>query len=360
MNKFNIYVMKLFIKNLIIAFLFISLMTALSAAYGNFSSLSGYEYSVIDFLILAIYGVTLGINQLMPIIAAVAVIVTILILMRNNELLAFMTIGGSIARLAVPFVLIGILLTCIMLFFEYEVVPQTRDLRENKLDTMKGKKPKKVYGFYDMWLVGSDGVIINIGVADISSSAIYGAREFIIGSDNTVSKIINMEKIRKKDGVWIAENMEIKDISVNPPKIERMETAAVHNKIWEQLVSFTTNDIRGFTPTELITMIRILREKGANTAEYEMSLYFKFASAVSVVVLILFMFPIAINFSRNYSIMKNAALTFSFALVFVLSQYIGKSLGDTGVFSPITAAFGPIFIFLCLSFVLIYMRSRAR
>ena len=62
----------------------------------------------------------------------------------------------------------------------------------------------------------------------------------------------------------------------------------------------------------------------------------------------------------NYSIVKNATMTFSIALLFILSTNIGKAMGDSGVLSPFTATFGPLILFLVVSIALISYRSRAR
>lgn len=363
MNKFNLYVMRSFLRNLITVLLFIMLLQALSSAYGNINIISGYEYSAIDFGVLAIYGVILGINQLMPIVAAVSVIMTILLLMRSNELLAYMTIGGSIVRLAVPFVLIGMLLSTTMLLLEYKIMPSTRDKRETLLNDIRNvQRTERITGFYDTWFVGNDKNIdiTNIGLVSISDKKIYNVREYRTNDAGEIVKLIYSKMIEKTKNGWTAHDVTITDISKNPPEEVFYESISIHEKLWDRLVNLSTTNPKAFTPTELVTMINLLEEKGVSTSEYKMMLYFKIASAISVIVLILFMFPLAVNFSRNYSIMKNAAITFSLALVFIVTQYVGKSLGDAGALSPFMATFGHICLFLIISIYLMYERGKAR
>lgn len=363
MNKFNLYVMRSFLRNLITVLLFIMLLQALSSAYGNINIISGYDYSAVEFGILAFYGVILGINQLMPIVAAVSVIMTILLLMRSNELLAYMTIGGSIVRLAVPFVLVGMILSATMFLLEYKIIPTTRDNRENLLNEIRNMPTSdKITGFYDTWFVGNDRNIdiTNIGLVSISDKKIYNVREYKTNESGEIVKLIYYKLIEKTKNGWVADNVTVTDISKNPPEEVFYKSLNIQEKLWDRLVNLSTTNSKAFTPTELVTMIELLEEKGVSTSEYEMLLYFKIASAISVIVLILFMFPLAVNFSRNYSIMKNAAITFSLALVFLITQYMGKALGDAGALSPFMATFGHICIFLIISLYLMYERGKAR
>ena len=146
----------------------------------------------------------------------------------------------------------------------------------------------------------------------------------------------------------------------NPPEIKHIDRNVLNDDSWDRLISISTSDIRAYTTTELYTLIQLFREKGINTDTLELNLYYKFAYAVSVIVLIILLYPISINFSRNYSIVKNASLTFSISLVFILVQHSSRSLGSSGIIPPIAATFGPIIIFLCIGIFLIYYRSLAK
>ena len=298
MSKFSLYLLKLFLKNLAVVSLFVMILLWLSSAYGNLNILDGYDYSAVDFIVVGIYSTILGINPIIPIIISVSIIVTMIILMRSNELLAYMVIGGSLARLSIPLVLIGVVISSFMLFMDYKAVPEVREVRENMLKTMRDMP--------------------------------------------------------------VSNNTQQMSILSNPPEIKHIDRNVLNDDSWDRLISISTSDIRAYTPTELYTLIQLFREKGINTDTLELNLYYKFAYAVSVIVLIILLYPISINFSRNYSIVKNASLTFSISLVFILVQHSSRSLGSSGIIPPIAATFGPIIIFLCIGIFLIYYRSLAK
>lgn len=368
MNKISLYIIKLFLKNIFISSLLILMMLFLSAAYGAIGSLAGYDYSMAQFIIFTFYAALLDINKIIPISIALSVMMTILMLMRSNEMLAYITIGGSIIKLSVPFLIIGMIISIIMMIMEYKVVPVAKTNKEVWRGIVKGYKNNNIItGFNDTWFVGHDEVITNIGFVSITDKKVYNVTEYFL-DNNSVKYIVNIEVISIKEvaenneGQWVAENITVNNISKNPPEITHIKERVLREgtSIWDQMVSLSTTNIKELTPKELYTMVQISKSKGINSSAYEISLYYKIASALSVIILVLFLFPISINFSRNFSIVKNATITFSFALIFILSQNIGRALGDKGALSPFTATFGPLILFLILSIILIYSRSRAR
>lgn len=367
MNKFYLYTIRLLLKNLLIVALLIMMILLLSSFYGIATTLSGYNHTVKDIFTISFVTSLVDINKVVPIISALAVMVTMLILMRSNELLAYMTIGGSVAKLVVPFLLIGISLSAIMIYIEYRVVPEARQYKDSELARIKsGRTVSSITGFNNTWFVGHDKVITNIGFVSITDKTVYNVTEYFL-DNNSVKNIVKIGVISKKEdgenkGQWVADNITVSNISTNPPKITHIDSRVLREgtSIWDQMVSLSTTNEKALTPKELYTMIQISKSKGINSSSYEINLYYKLASALSVIVLVLFLFPISINFSRNFSIVKNATITFSFALVFIISQTIGKALGDKGALSPITATFGPLILFLILSVFLIYSRSRAK
>lgn len=356
------YVIKILFKYIFVSSLLIFLLLFLSASYGAIGSLAGYDYTIIEFLIFTTYAALIDINKMIPIIMSLSVMITILILMRNHELLAYMTLGGSIVKLSIPFIVVAIIVSCFMLVMEYTVVPSAKINKEVWRNIVKHiDTTNKTVGFSNTWFIEHNQKISNIGFVSIPDKKIYNIIEYNI-ENNRINKIIEIETIYKKNNEWIADNITINNIMTNPPQIIKKpyEIIKEGTEVWDKIASLTTTNIKELTPKELYLMIQISKSKGINSAVYEVNLYFKIASALSVIILVLLLFPISINFSRNYSIIKNATVTFAFALIFILAQNVGKSMGDVGVLSPITATFGPLILFLIISIIMIYMRSRAR
>ena len=362
MNKFYIYTIKTFIKFLIIVALLIILLLYLSSIYSITYSLSEHSYTLRDILLISSVSSLVDVTKIIPIIVAIAVMITMLILMRSNELLGYMTIGGSVGRLVIPFFLIGICVSILMILIEYNVVPKAREIKDYEMNRLKsGITERNINGFYNTWFSNQNNVITHIGFVSISEKKIYNVDEYII-KDNKITQINNIKVIYKEGNHWFADNITAYSIGENPPKhtLINSKNITAEAGIWNKLITLSTTNIKALTPKELYIMLKISKEKGLNSSVYQLNLYYKISSAVSVIVLVLLLFPISIDFSRNYSIVKNATMTFSIALLFILSTNIGKAMGDSGVLSPFTATFGPLILFLVVSIALISYRSRAR
>lgn len=358
MNKFTIYILKSFFKNFFIISMFIILLQFLSTAYGNLGSLEGYKYNILDFIILTSFGIVLGINQLIPVIIAVTVLVTIIMLMRNNEMLAYISIGGSILRIAVPFMVIGALLIIFMIYLEYQIIPTTRTTRETMLDSMKNRPKRIGYTNHNIWFINQSNTITHIELIAYTEQVLYNIQEYILNDNNQLKQINKIEKIVKENNVWTAYNIQQILLHQNPPEIIIKNKEIMNDETWEKLTSVKSADIREYNPTELFTLIKLYKIKGINSSKLEMTLYFKFASAISIIIIILVLYPISINFSKNYSIAKNIFMTFSMYLSFIIIQQTFLSLGNNGILSPVIAVFFPLILFLVIGLFFIYYKSK--
>ena len=336
-------------------------LLAISSAYSNMTTFSDLDYSAVQFLKSVVYSMLRDLNNIMSIITAVTVMLTVLMLMRSNELLAYLTIGGSIVKLSIPFIIFGILISSLMLFFEFKIIPYSILERSRLIDVIKHSDiSEDRIGFQNTWFVGNDNKIINIGLVSIIDKTIYNVKEYVLSDKNRVSEILYIDRIVKEGDNWFAYDTVSKKIDVNPPVIKNIDKYPYPSVMWERLSNLTTTDTRAFTPNELYTMIKVLKDKGLNTVDMELALYVKITSALSVIILVLFLYPIAINFSRNYSIMKNILVTFSFALFFILFTEVTKAIGKNGFIDPLTITSSPIVIFFIASVLIIYKRSRSK
>ena len=361
MYRFRIYLLKLFVKNLLIVLLLTSVLQWLSSAYGNLNILQGQDYTLTDFVVVTSYGIILGINQLMPMVISVTIIITIIMLMRYNELIGYVSIGGSLVRIAAPLVMIGLLISILMLIIDYKIIPDARTARENKLAEMQGfQVSNQVNIFHNQWFMDKNQVVTNIGFISVTNKVVYNVKEYFFDKDHKIDLVVSIEKIIEENNQWIAYNVIKQDISTNPPQIKNIEKEVIDGDFWNKLVSIRTADIRGYSQSELYTLINLFKAKGLKTNELEILLYFKFALALSVITLLILLYPISIDFSRNYSIVKNASLSFSLALVFMIVQHSLRALGNNGLFSPLVAVFTPLILFLIVGILLIYYRSKVK
>lgn len=360
MGLFQRYVFISFFKYIFIVGLFVNLMSLISSTMGESKDLSKYDYSIIDFIMLQGYNMALHFNLIMPAIPTIAAVIVIIILMRSNELLAYVSLGGTITKLAVPFITVGIIMSSFMILWEYHVIPKVRVDREELRDKMQGKKYNRIAVYNDIWMMDANNKIINIKFIDMIGKTINGITQYNINNEFTITKIEKINEAVKVSNGWKISNFETLDVSSNPPKITNEASKIVQNHLWDDLMKVAVVDIRALSPTQLSTLSNIMAKHGMSTNKYDMLYYSKYANAISVIVLLILVFPIAINFSRNYSIVKNAAVTIVLGLLFWVVQASCYSLGDTGLLSPFLSNFLPLITFVIISSVIIYFRQYKR
>lgn len=334
-------------------------MSLFSSAMGDSKMLADYNYPFFQFVKLQLCAIVLNLNLVMPITTTVATIIVILLLMRSHELLAYVSLGGTVLSLAIPFISVGIAISAGMMIIEYKVLPPIREVREALVVQMRGEKYVKNYGYTDLWLVDGDNKLINIEVVNTAERELNGLSEYFLNQNGQIKNIETVETVKYTNDGWLASGRKIVDISKNPPTAYKIPDGNINNKLLEDLFRVTATDIRGLSPTDLATMVKVLESRGINVNKYKNALYSKFANALSVIVLLILTFPIAINFSRNYSLIKNAAITFAMGLTYWLFQAICASLGKT-LLSPFLSNFLPLILFFMISIVIVFRRERAR
>ncbi len=361
MGLFQKYVLKNFLKYIFVVGLFVTLMSLISSTMGESKDLSQYYYSMIDFVILQIYAIALNLNVTMPAITTIAAVIVIITLMRTNELLAYVSLGGTITKLAIPFVIVGVFVSSLMMFWEYEVIPNVRVAREELRANMQGRSYNRTATYVNIWMMESGNKLIHINFIDMIGGIINGVTEYYINDKYEIAKIDKIASAKKKGDLWEISSRNSTDISINPPIVtESQQGALIHNDLWDDLMKVAVVEVRALSPTQLNTLSNIMANHGMNTNQYDMLFYSKYANAISVIVLLILTFPIAINFSRNYSVVKNAAVTLVLGLTFWVFQASSLSIGNTGLLSPFMANFLPIFVFIGVSAFIIYMREYRR
>lgn len=359
MKIFHRYVLKLFLKYLIIVQLFVTIMSLFSSSMGDSKMLADYNYSFFQFAKLQLCAIALNFNLVMPITTTVATIIVILLLMRSHELLAYVSLGGTVASLAIPFISIGVAIAAGMIGIEYKVIPNVREVRENLVFEMRGETQKKRSGYFNLWLVDNSDKLVNINIVNTADREIDGLTEYYLDKKGQVERIETVDRVKYENGSWYALGKTTYDMSENPPKVTNVDNSSIQSKLIEDLFKVNATEIRALSPTELATMAKVLKSRGVNVNKYNNALYAKFANALSVIVLLVLTFPIAINFSRNYSLIKNAAITFAMGLLYWLFQAVCTALGKT-LLTPFLSNFLPLILFAALSVVIVYKRERAR
>ncbi len=358
MSKFHTYILKSFVKYLLLVDIFVSLMSLITSVLGESKDLARYSYSFLQFAELQMYSVALSHNLAMPISSSLATIIVIILLMRSNEMLAYVTLGGKLRSLIIPFIFAGVCVASFMIWWEYKIMPEVRINREALRAEIQGIKFVPYSKYSNLWLIDNSTSIVNIKVVDMLNEEVIGITEYMLDDNETVSEIVFIDSAKKQGDTWLLNSERISQVDTNPPIVTIEDNKTRYSELWDDLVRVAVTDVRALSPSQLATISDVMESRGMNVSRYDMLYYQKFSNAISVVVLLLCTFPIAVNFSRNYSIVKNASLMLVLGVVYWMIQSVTLSLGQTGTMTPFFANFTPIFLFAILSIIIMYRREK--
>ncbi len=103
--------------------------------------------------------------QLTPLGALVATLVTLGVLSKNNEIVAFKASGISLYRLALPLLLSGLLLAAALLVLDDTYLPYANQRQDALRNQIKGK-PAQTYTRPQRWIFGENSKVYNYDIFD--------------------------------------------------------------------------------------------------------------------------------------------------------------------------------------------------
>ncbi len=360
MTRFDRYVLAIFIKYILIVQLLIMIVTMFSSALAHLQSFSKFGMTLPQLVKLELITLPMGINSALPITMVVSSIVTVLLLMRSRELLAYASLGGRIQRFLVPFVVAAIFTSAFMLFFEYKVYNNIRYVQQRYIsEDIKKQKYIGQRTLGNMWTVDRNKLVY-IEFVDPIRGEMWNITEYTLNDDFQVDLIKTIVAAMPEGDKWKFLRVQTADISKVPPVLTYTDEEISDSALFTDLISVTARTPRQLSPTELSHAIGVLKKRGLGTVEYQMLLASKYANAFSVIVLVILVVPIGIDFSRRYSPVKSAAISFTFGVAFWAMLAALTSLGNTGLVPPLVANFMPHVVFLIVGIAILYWREKAR
>ena len=359
MNRFDRYVLAIFVKYILIIQLLIMIVTMFASALGHLQDLVKYNITLPALIKLELITLPMGINSVMPITMVVSSIVTVLLLMRSKELLAYVCLGGRIKRFLVPFVVAAIFAACFMFFFDHKIHPNIRRAQQKYMtETIKKQKYVDQRTLYNLWTMDKNK-LVHVEFVDPLNNKVWNITEYILNESFQVDMIRTINLATPSSDNWTFFNIRTADISALPPLVTDKPEELTDSVLLNDLMIVSAKTPRQLAPSELSQTIAILKKRGLGTVKYEMILKSKYSNALSVIVLVILMVPLGIDFSRRYSPVKSAAISFPFGIAFWALLAVLDSLGNSGILSPLTANFAPHIVFTIIGIVILYQRENA-
>jgi len=343
-------------------FLYFALLMAafifLFEAFTFFELLDNIATNRIPFFIVMEYFVYLTpylLYQLSPLGALVAILVTIGVMSKNNEIVACKASGTSLYRLAVPLLFAGVTLAAAMIVLDDTYLPYANQRQDALRNQIKGRPPQ-TYTQPQRWIFGENAKIYNYDLFDPQQNLFGGLS--VLEIDPTTFQVrrrVYASRAQWSDAqnLWVLESGWVRDFSdgsiahyerfnvkdlpelTEPPSYFHREVRQAFQMNWSELRRYIEGLHRaGFDVSAL-------------TVQWHRKLAFPLIAPVSM----LLAFPFAFLVGTRGAV-GGVAVGVGIGILYWLGAELLAAMGGVGQLPPLLAGWSPdiVFFFLGLYF----------
>ena len=302
--------------------------------------------------------VPLMVYQLAPLATLVATLVTLAVMAKNNEVIAFKASGISLYRLVLPLALAGCLIAGGMFLLDDTFLPYANQRQDALRNQIKGRPAQTYFQPAHQWIYGENGKIYNYELFDADRNLFGGLSVFELDpatfqmkrrvfatratwepSENTW--VLTGGWIRDFDGQRVTRYTPFKVESLpeisEPPSYFRREVRQYYQMNWRQLGEYIVS----------------LHNAGFDTARLSVQWQKKFAFPLIAAIIVCLAAPFGFLVGTRGAI-GGLALAIAIAIVYWATAALFEAMGSVGQLPPILAGWAPdaIFGFLAVYFFL--------
>jgi len=298
------------------------------------------------------YLVPLLVYQLTPLAALVAVLVTLGVMAKNNEVVAFKASGVSLYRLNLPLLLTGLLLAVGMFAMDNTYLPYANRTQDALRNQIKGRPAQTYFQPAHQWIFGQGSKLFNYDLFDSDHDLFGGLSVFELDPKTfQLRRRIFADRAvwEPKLGVWILENGWVRDF--DHERITRYLPFEVLSlsEITEP-PSYFRREVRQYDQmnwSELRTYIAGLRQAGFDTSRLTVQWHMKFAFPMIAVIIIFLSAPFGFLVGTRGAI-GGLALAVAISVIYWSMARLFEAMGAVGQLPPLLAGWSPDAIFLFL------------
>ncbi len=291
------------------------------------------------------YLVPLMMYQLAPLATLVATLVTLAVLAKNNEVIAFKASGISLYRLVLPLTLAGCLLAGGMFLIDDTFLPYANQRQDALRNQIKGRPPQTYFQPARQWIFGEKGKIYNYELFDSDQNLFGGLSVFELDplTFQVRRRVFATRAIwDKSENTWILTGGWIRDFDdgrvtrytpfkveslpeiSEPPSYFRREVRQSYQMNWRQLGEY----------------IRGLQQAGFDTARLSVQWQKKFAFPLIAAIIVFLGAPFAFLTGTRGAI-GGLAVAVGVAIVYWATAALFEAMGSVGQLPPLLAGWAP-------------------
>jgi LPS export ABC transporter permease LptF/LPS export ABC transporter permease LptG len=297
------------------------------------------------------------IYNLAPLGALVAVLVTLGIMSKNNEVVALKASGISLYRLAVPLLFAGLALAATMLVLDDTYLPYANQRQDALRNQIKGRPPQ-TYTHPQRWIFGENSKIYNYDLFDPAENLFGGLS--VVELDPATFQVrrrifANRARWSESQKLWVLESGWVRDFSEGRiTRYERFSATALPEL--KEPPSYFNREIRQafqLSWRELRRYINDLHRAGFDVSNLTVQWHVKIAFPLIAPISMLLAIPFAFLVGTRGAI-GGVAIGLTIGIAYWTLARLLDAMGGVGQLPPFLAGWSPdlIFFFLGLYFYL--------
>lgn len=290
--------------------------------------------------------------QMLPVAALMAVLLSLGIMAKNGEIIAFLASGISLYQVITPIIICCLILSALSILAQDKFLPFTAEQAQMRLLMILGKKNINKTKQKQIWVMGGQGRIFHLDIITPQDNIIYGLTMFQMDKDFNPQIRIDAQKAIYKKGMWHLFNGRIKKFSKNNGSIACFDEEIVKWKVTIDDFANRQKSTEQMGYTELKHYIKKLQKYGFDTKIQKTDFHFKISSSFSIIIFALLGIPFAVRLHRAVTFF-GIGLSFGLSFVFWFILYLSISLAHIGALTPILGAWMGNIIFGSFAFYLL-------
>ncbi len=317
-----------------------------------------HRTGVVEVILYFVYLACYLFYQLAPLAALVSVLITLGVMTKNNELVAFKASGLSLYRIALPLLLAGVFLAAGLVVLDDTYLPYANQRQDALRNQIKGRPAQTYYQPSRQWIFGEHSKIYNYELFDPDREFFGGLNVFEVNPATFEIRRRIYASRAHWDGqqqVWVLESGWIRDFDHGQLTHYTPFLATALNELTEPPSYFNREVRQSYQMTwwELQRYIADLHQAGFDVARLTVQLQKKLSFPLVAPLIILLAIPFSILVGTRGAV-GGLALGVGIAIVYWAASALTEAMGAVGQLPPLMAAWAPdtVFGFLGLYFFL--------
>jgi len=296
--------------------------------------------------------------QFAPLAALTAVLVTLGVLAKNNEIVAFKAAGISMYRVSMPLLALGVVLAGGLVLLDDTYLPYVNQRQAELFNEIKGRPPQTFFSPQHQWIFGENSKVYNYDLFDADHNLFGGLSVFEL-DPRTFELRRRVYAARAhwfaQQHTWILESGWVRDFQDGRVTSYVPFVADALPELDEPPTYFKreirqSNQMSG---PELRRYIDGLERAGFDVARLTVQLYKKLAFPLIAPIIILLAIPFSLLVGTRGAV-GGIALGVGLGIFYWAIAALFEAMGAVGQLPPFMAAWSPdaIFGFLALYFYL--------